>query len=129
MFSKKVDSDIVVMLVYVDYLIITGSSQMFVDELKYVIVHNFKMKDLEELMYFLGLELLRSTDGIGLSQCKYAIDLISEVELLGAKPNKTPMDVNQCLTYVAYDESCNVKHGDPLLCNATFYRRIIGKLL
>lgn len=30
-----------------------------------------------------------------LSQNKYDLDLIYEVDLLGAKPNQTPMEVNQ----------------------------------
>lgn len=106
-FFKKVDFDIVILLVYVDDLIIIDSTQKLVDELQFVLEQNFEMKDLGELRYFLGLEILRSTYGIVLSQRKYAIYLISEVGLLGVKPNKTPIEVNPFLTFVAYDEFCN----------------------
>ncbi|GAA0158979.1 hypothetical protein LIER_15871 [Lithospermum erythrorhizon] len=45
------------------------------------------MKDLGILKYFLGVEVApRSQEGIFFSQRKYAIDIISETGLLGAKP-------------------------------------------
>lgn len=52
--KEKVSLDIVVLLTYVDDLIIKGNSQKLIDGLKFVIEQNFKMKDLRELMYFLG---------------------------------------------------------------------------
>lgn len=84
MFSKKVD--IIILLGYVHDSIITGSSRKFVDELKSVLDQNFKLKDIGELRYFLGI--LRSSYGIVLCQRKYAPDVIYEIGLLGAKPNK-----------------------------------------
>lgn len=56
MFSreKKVGLDIAVLLTCVDDLIIKGNSQKLIDGLKFVLEQNFKMKDLRELMYFLG---------------------------------------------------------------------------
>lgn len=56
------------------------------------------MKDLGELKYFLGIEFARSSKGINMHQIKYALKLISEVGLSGAKPVITPIDVNTKLT-------------------------------
>jgi len=50
------------------------------------------MKDLGKLRYFLGLELVRISQGIFVSQGNYMQDLINEVELCGAKTSRLPMD-------------------------------------
>ncbi|GAA0165441.1 hypothetical protein LIER_20844 [Lithospermum erythrorhizon] len=55
------------------------------------------MKDLGVLKYFLGVEVARSQEGIFLSQRKYALDIISEARLLGAKPIVFPIEQNQRL--------------------------------
>ncbi|GJU79328.1 putative ribonuclease H-like domain-containing protein [Tanacetum coccineum] len=54
-------------------------------------------QDLGNLNYFLGIEVTRAKEGIFLCQRKYALDIISEVGLLGAKPAKIPMEQNHHL--------------------------------
>ncbi|KAA3482890.1 Retrovirus-related Pol polyprotein from transposon TNT 1-94 [Gossypium australe] len=54
----------VIMLIYVDDLLLTGNDAVMIDELKIILNSIFKMKDLEELKYFLGFEILRSKEGI-----------------------------------------------------------------
>ena len=43
------------------------------------------------LRYFLVVEVMRSKLGIYLSQWKYVLDLLSEIEKLGAKTCSSPM--------------------------------------
>ena len=62
------------------------------------------MKDLGELKFFLGIKFSRSDKGILMSQRKYALELISESGLGGAKPACTPLEMNQKLTSVQYDK-------------------------
>ncbi|GJS02148.1 retrovirus-related pol polyprotein from transposon TNT 1-94 [Tanacetum coccineum] len=52
---------------------------------------------LRNLKYFLGIEVTRAKEGIFLCQRKYALDIISEVGLLEAKPAKIPMEQNHHL--------------------------------
>jgi hypothetical protein len=47
------------------------------------------MKDLGQLRYFLGIEVARSKQGISLSQHKFVLDLLSEIEMLACKPIET----------------------------------------
>ena len=49
----------------------------------------FEMKSLGDLKYFLGVEVIRSSKGIFLSQQKYVLDLLKEKCMLGCKPVDT----------------------------------------
>ena len=69
------------------------------------------------LKYFLGVEVMRSKQGILLSQRKYMLDLLSKTGKLGAKSCSTPMTPNVQIT----------KKGD-LFEDLERYRRLIGKL-
>jgi len=128
LFIRKVGSDLVVILVYVDDLLITGNSSQLIQEAKDTLNQNFKMKDLGNLRYFLGIEILKSKDGLLLNQRKYALQLISEVGLSGAKTVSTPLEFNHKLTSLEYDQHTGGSN-DPELDDVTPYQRLIGKLL
>ncbi|KAA0064804.1 Cysteine-rich RLK (receptor-like protein kinase) 8 [Cucumis melo var. makuwa] len=56
--------------------------------------NEFEIKDLENLKYFLGMEMARSKEGISVSQRKYTIDLLTETGMLGCRPAETPIEFN-----------------------------------
>ena len=86
------------MLLYVDDMIITGDDSIGIKELKQFLCQHFEMKDLGTLSYFLGLEVLSSSDGLFLSQAKYASDLVSRVGLTDCKIDHTPLEPNVLFT-------------------------------
>jgi len=57
----------------------------------------FHIKDLGPLKYFLGIEVTRNPKGLFLSQRKYALEIIDECGLLGAKPIDFPLETNHKL--------------------------------
>lgn len=106
-------------LIYVDDLLVCGNDLDFVSRFKGYLSRCFKMKDLGKLKYFLGIEVGRGEEGFMLTQRKYALDLISDVGLLGAKPAATPMEQHHKL---ALDTS-------PFMRDAEKYRRLVGRLV
>jgi len=73
-------------LVYVDDMIISGNNSAAIHTFKHYLSTYFHMKDLGSLKYFLGIEVARNSTGLFLYQRKYALDIISEVGMLGVKP-------------------------------------------
>lgn len=116
-----------------DDLLITGSSSTLILETKALLNHHYKIKDLGEIKYFLGLEIARSNKGISVCQRKFCLDLISDLGLTGLKPASTPLEANHRLTSVLYDESITATSGktwnDEFLKDPTSYQKLIGKLL
>ena len=108
-----------ILLVYVDDIVITGTDLTLIDQLKQHMQNFFHMKDLGNLTYFLGLEIHASSHGIFLSQHKYAMDLVAAVGLQDLPPLDTPMEINIKLRR---DE------GD-LLPDPTAYRTLVGSLI
>lgn len=72
LFTKKQENAQVLILVYVDNLMITENDAQLISETKSILHKNFKIKDLSDLKYFLGLEVMRSSKGIILNQRKYS---------------------------------------------------------
>ncbi|XP_021979989.1 secreted RxLR effector protein 161-like [Helianthus annuus] len=77
------------------------------------------MKDIGNLKYFLGIEVLRSKRGIFICQRKYVLDLLVETVLLDCKPADTPMVVNHNLQMELNGE----------LADKERYQRLVGKLI
>lgn len=129
LFTKHDRKQIVVLLIYVDDLLISRNSDRLIDELQHVLQSSFRMKDLGELWYFLGIQIARSEKGIVLSQRKYVLELISDAGLSSVKVTKTPMETNLKLTSRKYDKHLNLNKEDKPLNDVSLYRRLIGKVL
>ncbi|CAM8883274.1 unnamed protein product [Rhodiola kirilowii] len=119
LFTMKKDGNFLILLVYVDDVVITGTSSALISEVKQYIHDKFKIKDLGFLKYFLGLEVARSDAGIFLNQRKYAIELLEENNLLQCKPAKSPMNAKHKLSLST----------EALLLDALPYRKLVGKLI
>ena len=78
-------------------MIITGNDEKEIIELKEKLFKEFEMKDLGNRKYFLGIEVLRSKQGIFIHQRKYILDLLAENEMLDCKPAETPIVTNHGL--------------------------------
>jgi hypothetical protein len=94
-------SDIIYLLLYVDDIIITGNNSSLLDSFTRKLNSEFATKDLGSLNYFLGLEATPTTDGLFISQLKYALDILTQAQLLDNKPVHTPsLFLSTCLLMV-----------------------------
>ncbi|RVW42615.1 Retrovirus-related Pol polyprotein from transposon TNT 1-94 [Vitis vinifera] len=92
LFLKKQHGKITTLIVYVDDMVVTGNDPEERKALQNYLSKEFEMKDLGPLKYFLGIEVSRSSEGIFLSQRKYALDLLQETGMLGCQPVNTPIE-------------------------------------
>ena len=107
------------LLLYVNDIIITGDDLSGIQELKDFLSQQFEMKDLGHLSYFLGLEITHSTNGLYITQAKYASDLLSRVGLTDNKTFDTLVEFNAHLT----------PSGGKPLSNPSLYKRLVGSLI
>ncbi|RVX09768.1 Retrovirus-related Pol polyprotein from transposon TNT 1-94 [Vitis vinifera] len=109
----------ILLLLYVDDMIITDDDLSGIQELKDFLSQQFEMKDLGHLSYFLGLEITHSTNGLYITQAKYASNLLSQAGLTDCKTVDTPVELNVHLT----------PSGGKPLSNPSLYRRLVGSLV
>ena len=98
LFLRCTNKGTILLLLYVNDMIITGDDLSGIQELKDFPSQQFEMKDLGHLNYFLGLEITHSTDGLYLTQAKYASELLSRAGLTDSKTVDTPVEFNAHLT-------------------------------
>jgi hypothetical protein len=60
LYIRLKDDDILIMSLYVDDLLITGSNELQIEEFKQEMMHVFEMTDLGLMFYFLGMEVKQS---------------------------------------------------------------------
>lgn len=105
------------LLLYVDDIIITSSSDGFVCKLIATLSSNFKMKDLGLLSYFLGISFSRTKEELKLSQSKFILELLDRTDMAGSKPVSSPTG----------SKKLSKLDGD-VLEDPTHYRSVVGAL-
>jgi hypothetical protein len=70
------DGVTIYMLVYIDDIVLVGSSVTAIECLVQTLAQTFPIKDLGRLDYFLGIEASYTSQGMVLSQQKYVLDLL-----------------------------------------------------
>ena len=84
--------------VYVDDLIITGSCAEDIDSLKREMAARFRMSDLGSLSKYLSIEVKQGKEALTLGQSAYASKLLERSDMAECKPCVTPMEERLKLT-------------------------------
>ena len=114
MFITRTDSYVLVLLLYVDDIVLIGNSEAMLLRFVTILCEQFVMKDLGNLHYFLGIQVVRSPSGLFLAQHKYVVDLLHKFQLHTYKPLRTPF---------AAQTTLSLSDGEPSL-----YRSMVGAL-
>jgi len=73
LFINSSERSFTTILMYVDDIILAGNDKEEIDRIKQALTKTFKIKDLGDLRYFLGLDVAKSKKGIMMNQRKYAL--------------------------------------------------------
>ena len=106
---------------YVDDLIIAGNCSETINKLKEGLSKRFKMKDLGELSFLLGMEIKRDRENklLFVNQQRYVTDVLQRFGMESSKSAKTPMETGVQLT----------KHDNNIKETSAPYRQLIGSLM
>jgi hypothetical protein len=85
-------NDITYLLLYVDDMVLTGSSPALLHHIVQRLHIEFFIKDLGELRFFLGIAVKRDAHGFYLSQHRYAEDILERAGMSSYKSAMTPID-------------------------------------
>ena len=118
LFIFRCNAITIFILIYVDDIIITGSSTSVIDSVIQSLSREFAVKDLGKLSYFLGVELLPHKAGLFLTQRQYILNLLNRNKMAEARPISSPMSSSSQLSLLAGVE----------FSNPTLYRSTVGAL-
>ncbi|GKC11224.1 ribonuclease H-like domain-containing protein, partial [Tanacetum coccineum] len=117
----------IALLVYVDDIVITGNNEVEINNFKKFLSSKFLIKDLGELKYFLGIEVLKIDKGLCVTQRKYCLELLHEYGLLAARPVSIPFPKNSILNHV--ESKCNTPPKTGQIDKTLFIKRVKGDIL
>lgn len=119
MYYRNKDDSNVIIIVWVDDIIIGASDESLLNSVKFSLGQRFKMKDMGELSWFLGIEFKRENGCIEMNQTKYLEKILFRFKMNDCKPKATPCDLD--VNKIRDKDSSEL--ADPRL-----YREIVGSL-
>jgi hypothetical protein len=118
LFIRKTRLGSISILLYVDDLVITGADLEEINRIKRQLAASFEMKDLGDLHYFLGIEVMRTPEGILMSQRHYTLSMLFKFGMAECKPISTPLD-----------RTVKLRPDSGKVCDPTQFRKIAGSLI
>ena len=95
--KQEKEGNILIVCLYVDDLIYTGTNPISVEKFKQSMMNQFEMTDLGLMKYFLRIQVQQSKGKIFISQEKYVDDLLKKYRMVNCNPTSTPLVINKKL--------------------------------
>ncbi|XP_019059480.1 PREDICTED: uncharacterized protein LOC109117159 [Tarenaya hassleriana] len=109
----------IVISLYVDDLLVTGSCVQEIEKVKKELMSLFEMSDLGQVSFFLGIEINQSKGEIILCQRKYLSEILKKFKFDGCKSVRTPMNMKEKLVIEETKEEVDERN----------YRSLVGCLM
>ncbi|KAJ4716957.1 Retrovirus-related Pol polyprotein from transposon TNT 1-94 [Melia azedarach] len=118
LYIKIKDEDILIVCLYVDDLIFTGSNPSLFDDFKNTMTKEFEMTDIGLMAYYLSIEVKQEEDGIFISQQRYTKEILKKFKMENCKPISTPIECGIKLS----------KHEEGERVDSIFFKSLVGCL-
>ena len=105
------------LLLYVDDIVLTGSSEALLQHIVQLLQAEFAVRDMGTLNFFLSVDVKRTAAGFYLTQDRYAEDILERAGMTNCKPASTPVDAKGKLST-----------DGPAVDDAHHYRSLAGAL-
>lgn len=119
MFTKSKGGKILIVSLYVDDLIFTGSDMSMCDEFKSSMMMEFDMSDLGKMRHFLGVEVLQNSSGIFICKRRYAREVLARFGMANNNAVKNPIVPG---TKLSKDEG-------GIKVDGTLFKQVVGSLM
>lgn len=116
-FSLVIKPGTIVLLLYVDDMLVIGSSESHVANFIRLLSSEFVMKDLGSLHHFLRVQIHPTSEGLHLTQTHYATSLLERTQMTDCNPIATSLP-----SRVDHEET------SPSLDDPSYYRSVVGAL-
>ena len=118
LYLKKKGNNMLIVCLYVDDLILTGSDPSMYKDFKKEMMEEFEMTDMGLMAYYLGIEVKQRSDGISISQESYTKEILEKFKMMKCNAVNTPMEVNSKLS----------KHEEGNKVDPTLFKSLVGSL-
>lgn len=120
MYVKHCDGSIIIVIIWVDDIIVASNDADAIITVKNSFKYRFKMKDLGQISYFLGIDFVMSKDCISINQSKCVNKVLRRFDMMDCKTKSVPCDPSVA----------NMSHNDSQeLEDPKIYKEIIGSLI
>lgn len=117
-YKKRTRREILIITVYVDDLLVTGTNTALIEKFKAAMNEVFEMSDLGKLSHYLGIEVKQQTGCIELKQTAYVKRILEKAGMRDCNPVKYPMDPKVSIN----------KDEDGKLVEVTQFKSLVGGL-
>ena len=120
LYIRSASDNSIVINLYVDDLVIRGKNLPNISKVKSLLSGRFEMKDMHELHYFHGIEVIRTPLAIMISQWHHILNLFYKFGMTECKPLSTPLDQNLKLDVDSRTEECEPTQYHQMISNLIY---------